>query len=113
MGWANLLSGFIYCTTFKHRNVPAHVVEIQVLDIKDGEGERIDHIFAHFQGLRPVKRVIDLRLSNVAAGAINDEESAMEADPIDTGVESEISREEEENSLEELKEEGDEGQWTV
>ena len=43
-----------------HKNVPAQPVEVEVIDIKDQNGDRIQPIFVFFQGTQPVKRVVDL-----------------------------------------------------
>eukprot|EP00957_Ditylum_brightwellii_P147540 11235948-Ditylum_brightwellii.AAC.1 len=40
--------------THIYNNVPAHLLDIQVTDIKNRNGERIYHIFNFFQGTRPL-----------------------------------------------------------
>lgn len=60
-----------------YNNVPAHLLDVKVTDIRDAEGERIDHIYDFFQGDEPLVRTIDLRSTAGVDSALEEEETDL------------------------------------
>eukprot|EP00957_Ditylum_brightwellii_P147826 11257625-Ditylum_brightwellii.AAC.1 len=49
-----------------YNSVPAHLLDIQVREIRDRDNGNIEHISNFFQGTQPIVRTIDLRDTNAA-----------------------------------------------
>ena len=92
-----------------YNSVPAHLLDIQVLDLTDGNDKRIEHMYNFFQGKKPLVRTIDLRDTKSADKALyGAEESEGETTSKGIAQEDNLKNETADNiqSLEKQEEEG-------
>jgi hypothetical protein len=87
----------------KYTNLPAHLMHVEVTNIVDKNEKQIDPIFQHFQGERPIVRVIDLRDANVIKADFTAEKQSIETNTT-TGKENINALNEEEMGLSALEE---------
>eukprot|EP00559_Dactyliosolen_fragilissimus_P002088 CAMPEP_0184871508 /NCGR_PEP_ID=MMETSP0580-20130426/40756_1 /TAXON_ID=1118495 /ORGANISM="Dactyliosolen fragilissimus" /LENGTH=2372 /DNA_ID=CAMNT_0027374173 /DNA_START=995 /DNA_END=8116 /DNA_ORIENTATION=+ len=92
-----------------YNNVPAHLVDVQVVQIKDTTTKkRHKHIWRFFQGDRPLVRTIDLRSTGTADTAIEEERGSL-SNNATTGINSKDDiKQEEKKNIEAIAEEEEE-----
>ncbi len=89
-------------------DVPAHLLDVQVVDITDSAGERYDHIWDFFQGEQPLVRTIDLRSTGAADAALQEERESLSSNST-TGIKSKDDiKQDEEKNLDTITEEEEE-----
>jgi len=88
-------------------NLPAHRLEVQLMDIRDDQDSRHQHIYEHFQGPQPESRIIDLRDSVTVDNAVEKEKNISESNEAKKGTENNnyIEQEKKDEAAMEMEEE--------
>merc|ERR550539_1994737 len=92
-----------------YTNVPAHLLDVQVIEIVDTTTKkRHDHIYDFFQDERPLVRTIDLRSTGAADASLEEEEESLAGNST-TGISSKDKiKEDEKKNLKAMEEEEEE-----
>mmetsp|Transcript_21609 Transcript_21609/g.27877 ORF Transcript_21609/g.27877 Transcript_21609/m.27877 type:complete len:1916 (+) Transcript_21609:457-6204(+) len=91
-----------------YNDLPAHLLDVEVVEITDSENNRHDHIWEVFQGDRPLVRTIDLRSFGAVDESIEVERESLSGN-FTTGIKAKDDiKEEEEKNLETIAKEEEE-----